>query len=160
MIEAHEIVHDIHEKFKGLSGRLERLFKKSANWWRSHGYVPKTIDPEASGNVSPVTHYIEYVEQFGAADRKAGILLNEKVFAELKARLTENEIESFTQSQLRRNLLKEATDAICALDERAIETACRNDLTRWESELVELRDITDKAIANVRAVRRLKNCEK
>lgn len=157
MIEAHDIVHDIHEKFRGLAGRLERLFKKSANWWRSHGYTPKTIDPEASGNVSPVTHYLEYVEQYGAADRKAGLYLNEKVFVELKARLNDDASDKFTQSQLRRQMLKEATEAICALDECEIEGACKNDLIRWESELVELREITDEAISKVRAARRAKS---
>lgn len=68
----------------------------------------------------------------------SGKLLNEMVYAEIRFRLAEAKVAGYAQNHLRQDLLKEAMEAICALDEKDIEQATRTDLTRWDKELSDL----------------------
>lgn len=81
---------------------------------------------------------MELVERYEAAVPGAGKLLNEMVYAELRFRFAEGRIAGFTQSRIRRDLLKEATEAVCALDEKDITDAGVTELRRWDKEISDL----------------------
>lgn len=111
----YEIVKAVQEKFRGLSTRLAERTRKSKVWWGSHGLEPRSLNPDSGGNPSAVDDYFDYCELYEATAPGAGLMLSEMVAAEIRHRftLTEGEI---CQRSMRTDTLKEATEALIALD--------------------------------------------
>lgn len=123
MQNPYEIVHAVLDKFRGLPERLARITDKTPEWYRSHGREPKTSNPEMSGNVSPVTHYMRYCGLFEAVHPGAGRMLSNRVHGVLDAEFAER--DALLSSPVDLELLvfqrecDEACDAILAAKARA-----------------------------------------
>jgi hypothetical protein len=141
----YQLIHQIYEKFRGLPVRLAERHNLSAEWFRSHGYPPKTLDAYGNGNSCPeIENYLQKTEEFESAAPGAGQMLNQLVYAEIKRRLCVN-AEDCSQRELRRIGLKEATEAITALDSVDFQEASNNDLTLMNKELFDLIEWANKA---------------
>lgn len=152
MAEAYEIIHQVHDAYKGLADRLARLKGKSAELFRSHGREPKTLNPLASGNVSPVHHYIQYVREHEAALAGAGEMLNARVFSSLQAEFAEDSGEC--QTELHAGVLKESFDVLNQLINCDF-TDCQNSrLSAIETDADELVEIAMRLKARCRVIKR------
>jgi hypothetical protein len=158
-MEAHQIVHQILEAFKGLPVKLQRLTEKSDEWFRSHGREPKSRNPLQSGNVSAVTHYLKFVRLYEAADKGAGKMLNRRVYEELENEFTEG-ILNTSQKEIQKHFLKEAFEFLKCLAEKDFEHATSGELAEIEQECMEVREVANDAIAHLRAIKRIRESEK
>lgn len=155
-MEAHEIVKQVQETYKKLSSQMSKLFGKSEEWWNSHGREPKTQNPIQTGNVSPVTHYIQYVRQFDAADRGAGKMLNRRVFEELEMEFGEINSQNVEQKEHHASVLKESFDVLRCLNEKDFADCTARDLAEQEEEAAQLRDVASDLVAHLRAIRKMR----
>ena len=158
-MEAHELVHKVLETFSGLAIKLERITDKSAEWFRSHGREPKTRNPLQSGNVSPVTHYLQYLRQFEAAQDGAGKMLNRRVFYALEAEFCGEDADC-SQNSLHAGVLKESFDVLKLLNESDFAELSAPQLAAIEEEGAQLRDAAADFISHVRALRQTRKLGK
>lgn len=156
-IEAHEIVHGVLEVFRGLPSRLASITGKSASWYQSHGRTPKTFDPVANGNVSPVTHYMRYARKFEMAEPGSGRMLNNRVHAELDSEFAQMDLHEVPQRNLEVDVIDQTCDVQKWLARFDIENASRNDLLGFEKECDQALDAI--AAAKARARVQLKEIE-
>jgi hypothetical protein len=145
-MKAHEITHLVLDKFNKLAKRLEDITDKGYHWWQSHGREPKTENPLANGNASPVTHYLRHAKLYEAAVPGAGGYLNELVYAELKCTFSGDETEDCVLRTIRRNVRKESFDVLHILDEKELSEASKSDLREWIREAIELKLVVDNGI--------------
>lgn len=155
-MEAHQIVHQVQEVFRGLAKKLSRITDKSDEWFASHGREPKTQNPTQSGNVSPVTHYLKYVRQYEAAQPGAGKMLNNRVHAELEMEFSSERMIDISQKALHAGLLKESFEVFTCFTERNFSEASLLELSDIEKECAELRDKANDAIATIRAIAKVR----
>lgn len=156
-IEAHEIVHSVLEVFRGLPARLASITGKSPSWYQSHGRTPKTLDPVANGNVSPVTHYMRYARKYEMAEPGSGRMLSNRVHAELDAEFAESDLIAVPQRNLEVDVIDQTCDVQKWLARFDIENASRNELLGFEKECDEASDAISAAKARARL--RLKQIE-
>lgn len=154
-MEAHLIIHQVQEAFRGLAVKLSRITDKSDEWFASHGREPKTRNPTQSGNVSPVTHYLKYARQFEAAQPGAGKMLNHRVHSELEMEFTES-ASKVSQKLLHAGLLKESFEVFTCFAERDFENSSLVELSEIEKECAELRDAAHDAIVRIRSIAKLR----
>lgn len=154
MFHAYELIHKVHEKFRGLPERLSRITAKSADLFRSHGYESKTDNPLAYGNPSPVTHYVTYARQYEAATPGAGRMLNNLVHEALGSEFAESDIGNTTQSELSVGVLSQCCDVEKLLASVKLEDASRNELLVFEKECDEAVDAILAAKTRARVLRR------
>ena len=155
MAEAHEIVSQVLEAFKGLPVSLERLFQRKAELWRSHARTPKSRDALASGNVSPVTHFIQYCRQYQAAAAGAGLMLAERVAAELALEFAPDS-SVCDKSEMIEGVLKESYDVLRELNDCNFEDASTGDLSKIETECQQLAEKAQDVRAHIRAIKRIR----
>lgn len=151
MIKAYEIIENVLHAFRGLPVRLEAITEKSAEWFRSHGREPKNRNPLASGNRSPLDHYLKFIRLYEAAQTGAGKMLNNRVHAELQAEF--NETDKICQIALHTAVLKESFDVLKALNEADFADRSTSELAAIENEVMELRDAADNVFAHVRKIK-------
>lgn len=150
----YQIIHQVQEKYRGLAVRLSEKSGKSVEWHRSHGYPPQTLDPFGNGKkCAEVEDFFDFAERYEAGVKGAGLMLARLVYAELKCRFTSNESNDCTQRELRHIGLKEATEAIQAIDKCDFEKATDNDFDEMTRELVELGEFVERGIERVRRER-------
>lgn len=158
-MEPHEIVNTVQSAFKGIAEKLSRFTGRTAELFRSHGREPKSRNPLSSGNASPVTHYIEYVHQYEAADRGAGRMLSNRVHAAIDAELSQDEVIT-PQSDLQVNVLKQGCDVATWLAKFDISHADTKQLAAFELECDEALDAIGEAKASARARRKVRDMER
>lgn len=155
-MEPYDIVDRTMDR--GDAEKMSNLFGKSKEWWNSHRRQPKSEDYQnGTGNESPVTEYLDYLQKRLAANRRSATRMHDLVDSEARNRIDDAHHcanQSKPMRSIRRGLLKEATDAIRVLDECEVEDASNNDLLRWEEELAQLEREASDARAHIRAVRR------
>jgi hypothetical protein len=84
-MEAHQIIANIHIKFPQLCRRASKITGKSEEFYRSHHRESKSRNPEATGNCSPLTHFLEFCHLYEAASPGAGQCLIDLLHAALTA---------------------------------------------------------------------------
>ncbi len=151
-MQAHEIVKQIHDAFPGLPQKLEMITGKSAEWWNSHHREPKSRNPLQTGNVSPVTHYIEYVHQNEAAKPGSGHMMNNRVHAALNADFIADDL--VTETELQIDTINEVADVHRWFAEFDFDDATPNQLATFERDCGDVIDAMHANIAKARAVRR------
>lgn len=144
-----EIINRVFTEFRGLPVRMAELFGNTPEWYSSWGRTPKMLDEYGTGNKSFLDHFFLGFDKFVAASRPAAQLLKLQIVAEMDRRIYETYGETPSQQQLRRELLKEALEAVQALDECDFEHATGDDLSRWD---IEMGQLIDKATEARRAV--------
>jgi hypothetical protein len=154
MSEPYEIVHDVHDTYKGICEKLSRITGKCVEIYRSHGREPKTHNPLASGNVSAVTHYYTYVRLHEAAEPGAGVMLNNRVHADLDAEFAAIS-PTVPQKDIHVPIINEVCDVEKWLASFDIEQATRPQLVAFEDECSEAIDALLAAKAQARARKRL-----
>lgn len=137
MLQGFEIVHQVHDAFRGLAGKLSRITGKSDVWWRSHGYEPRTSNPMANGNTSPAADYIAYCELLQAAEPGAGSMLNHRVHSELSLRFSEQDFADKDHGELVEKVFDENCDVEKWLASKNFATATSSELAAFENECDE-----------------------
>jgi hypothetical protein len=160
MLEPYRIVHSIMDAYRGLPEKLARITALSAEWYRSHGREPKTANPLAGGNVSPVTHYMRYCGLFEAGMPGAGRMLNNRVFAALDAEFAERDLLLSDPVDLEVNVIKQGCDVQTWLAKFDIDTASLPDLVMFQNECDESTDAILAAKARARARQRMIESER
>ena len=155
MFEPYELIHQVFDAYKGLPGKLAGFTDQSTEIYRSHGRKPKTEDPVANGNVSPVTHYMRYVRKFEVAEPGAGLMLNNRVHAELDMEFMEQAVVE-GQRELSQGVLKESSELLDKLIAHDFNECDNATLKAIEEEAAQLRDKAAEVVAHVRAVYREK----
>jgi hypothetical protein len=154
-MQPYEICHAVFDAFRGLPEKLSRINSLSAEIFRSHGRQPKTENPDANGNVSPVTHFMRYCEQYEAVEPGAGMMLSNRVFAELETRFRESG-DYPSQKDLHCGSIDEAHDVQRCLASIDLENASARELKAIEGEcdevVISAMDVKSKA----RAIRKEK----
>lgn len=159
MTEAHEIIHQVLETFRKLPKKLAGITGKSAEWFSSHGREPKTQNPLQTGNLSPLSHYIQFVRQYEAAEKGAGKMLNRRVFGEIEAEFCEMS-ETQSQADLHAGVLKESFDVLKILGESDFAHLSLAQLAAIEEEGRQLQDAASDFVSHVRAVRRMREAKR
>jgi hypothetical protein len=147
MPQAFELIRGVLDKYRGLPDKLAGLTDKSAEIYRSHGREPKTTDPIASGNVSPVTHYMRYVRLFNAGQAGAGRMLSRRVYDALEREFAELAYDADEQADIECDVLKETCDVSVWLAKFDVDKAERRDLVQFIDECKQAED----AIATARS---------
>ena len=137
MNKGWQIVSKIYAKYRGLPVKLSALNGKTDEWYASHGRVSKTDNPNQSGNLSPVDHYLRYCRLFEASDNGAGAMLNTRVYEALREEFTETEIDETDQCDIECRVIKEECDVQTWLAKFDIDTAPKRDLVQFMSECDE-----------------------
>lgn len=153
-MEAYEIVHSVYDAFKKLPEKLSQISTKSKEWYLSHGRQPKTENPTASGNASAVTHYIRYCKKFEAVEPGAGMMLSNRVHAELEAQFRHTSLRP--QSDLHCDFIDESKDVMRWLASIDLNTASLSDLREVERECNEAAESAMRIRADARARMKLK----
>lgn len=156
MNEPYALVHSVHEEYKHAE-KLARITGKSAEIYRSHGREPKSSNPIANGNVSPVTHYMSYCELYEAAEPGSGRMLNARVHEELETRFTERDLKT-TQRDLHIGVEDETCDVRKWLASHDIPNATRMELLDFERECDEAIEAINQAKSKARV--RIREIEK
>lgn len=147
-MQPHEIVSDAMAN--GLADKLATHTRKSAELFRSHGRPPKTQDyAHGTGNVSPVTHYINYVGLWTACDLKAALRLHEGVTRELYGRWAIDKDKPLRD--LLNGILTKATQIIVKANLDEISEGTDDELTLLDSKLGKLESEASNVRARVRA---------
>jgi hypothetical protein len=152
----HDVVHAVLETFKGLPERLSAITGKSAEIYRSHGRMPKTIDPIASGNVSPVTHLMTYARLLEAAMPGAGRMLISRLFAALDTEF--REITNKTQSEIHLHIEDESCDVRKSLARKNLDKCTPSELRTFEAECDEAIEAFQDAKSKARSLRLQAKC--
>lgn len=153
-MEAHQIVEQVHNAFPKLPQKVARIKGVSDEMIRSHHREPKSRNPFASGNTSPVTHYIEYVHQNEAGERGAGRMLANRVHASIIADMDED--EGLSQADHMDAIVDETCDVTKWLGRFKIEDATPSQLAAFEQECSEAMEKLLSAKSKARSVRRQK----
>ena len=158
MKTAFEIVRSVFAHHKGLPDRLAGMTGKSDEWYRSHGREPKTRNPFASGNASPVTAYMEYCLLYEGGSRGAGAALNNRVHAALSGEFAETDMFEVSQADLETEVLDQNCDVHKWLAQHDLEKAGSLELEDFDRELGEAMEALLGARARTRLlISRLKN---
>lgn len=155
---AHEIVHTVLDTYHGLPERLAAITGKSAEIYRSHGRMPKTIDPIASGNVSPVTHLMTYARLLEAAMPGAGRMLICRLFAALDTEF--GEVSNKSQADIHISIEDESCDVRKMLARKALDTFTPSELRTFEDECDEAIEAFQDAKSKARSLRLQAKCAK
>lgn len=150
MRNAYEIVHAVFDAYRGLPVKLASISMKSEEWFRSHGYKPKTEHPEANGNLSPVDHFMRYVRKFNAAEPGAGLMLSNRVHEALHDELSGIEIIDVSNADLACDVITESGDVSKWFIKFDIEDASRLELMAFERECNEAVDAIEAVKAKAR----------
>lgn len=151
-MEAHQIVSQIHSAYPKLIGKLARATATTEEWWRSHHREPKTRNPSQSGNVSPVTHYIDYCNQHEAVEPGSGRMLSNRVHASLTAEFDDG--DHLDQEDITDIVLDEGCDVNKWLARFDMKTATERQLHYFETQCDEAIDAILRAKAKARLMRR------
>jgi hypothetical protein len=155
-MEAHEIIRQVQDTFKKVSENMAKLTGKVPELYRSHGREPKTHNPSASGNVSPVTHYLQYVRQYEASERGAGRMLSNRVHAELEMEFSENTLPDCSEKEFHAGVLKESFDVLDCLNKYDFAGASKAELDKIEEEAAQLRDQASDLVSHIRAIKKVR----
>lgn len=136
----YEIIHKVQEANRGICTRLSERSRKSKQIYQAHAAEPFTLNAENYGKPSPADHYVDYCEEYEAAVPGAGLLLSEMIAAELRFRFTNTDME-FSQRTMRRDLVKEFSEALDALDQNDFEDA---DIRQMKAIQVEVQEMVNK----------------
>lgn len=154
-MQPYEICHSVFDAFKGLPEKLSRISSQSRELYASHGRQPKTENPEANGNVSPVTHFMRYCEQYEAVEPGAGMMLSNRTHAELEMRFRKGD-EYPSQKDLHCGFIDEARDVQRCLASIDLEEATAKELKNIENECDEAMESAMAVKASARAIRKRK----
>ena len=154
MKQGFEIVHQVHDAFRGLAGKLHRITGKSETWWRSHGYEPRTVNPLSNGNNSDVADYIAYCELLQAAEPGAGRMLSNRIHGELEMRFSEADFLDKDHGSLVEEVFDENCDVEKWLASKNFATATVAELSMFEDECDEAVERILEAKAKARATKR------
>lgn len=143
-MHVYQLIKQVQNKYRGLCVRLSEKTGQSDEWFRSHGYKPKTLDAFGNGNkCAEVENYLAFLELYESGAKGAGLMLNQLINAEAKCRLSDSSPDC-TDRELRRSGLKEATELINAIDKQDLESASVSDLELIISELADLHEWTHR----------------
>lgn len=156
-MEAHEFVKQTHEAFPTVIRRAALITGKTEELYRSHAREPKTRNPEQSGNVSAVTHYIEYCHLMQAAEKGAGEFLCNRVHASLNADF--REFDGVIQPELEEEIVDEGCDVQKWLIKHNLDSASARELKNFEGELMDNIEKLQEALGKTRAMRRIRELE-
>jgi len=157
-MEAHHIIRQVLDAFKGLPVKLERITSKSAEWYRSHAREPKSQNPLQTGNLSEVAHYMKFARLYEASEKGAGKMLNRRVAAELEMEFSEKNCAE-SQSELHAGVLKESFDVLKCLGESNFEHLSLVELADIEEEGAQLRDKASDFVSHVRSIRKIREAK-
>jgi hypothetical protein len=160
MFNAYEIVKSVFEKYRGLPERLAGITAKTADLFRSHGYQPKTENPMACGNPSPVTHYMTYCRQYEGGMSGSGRTLNNLVHEALDSEFAENDIGSITQQEINVSVLSESCDVEKMLASIKLDEASNPQLRLFEGECDDAINAFMLAKARARVIRKQRELRK
>lgn len=144
----YQLVHQVHEKYKGICRRLAENTSKMQSWWYSHGYAPKDIDPNMHGNPSEVDAFVDYCTEYENAARGSGRYLADLVANEMHRRFGEH--EHCAQRELRNNLLQECSQALLALDHKEFDECTTDELRAIDREVSDVMSKAAIASAHIR----------
>jgi hypothetical protein len=153
VMKPHEIVRQVLDRFAKLADKLADLTNKTAETFRSHGREPKTHNPSSSGNVSPVTHFMQYARQFEACEKGAGLMLVSRVAGELELEFT-GEAPNETFKEFLDALITESGDVLKELNNCDTGRWRRPDYAYAETQCDELAEIAQKCKAKFRSMRK------
>lgn len=153
-MEAHEIIDTT--MVRGEAEELKRLTGKSVELFNSYRRSPRTPEnPLATGNYSPVYHYLEYFHLRRAANPSGALKMHQLVSAEIEESLTNQAGDNKTTlNEHSIDILEKTTRAIRKMNEEDIESADRHDLLVIDTLLGDLESEVQEARARVRAERR------
>lgn len=155
-MESHQIVRELIDKFPNWARRMANLADKSEELYRSHGRMPKTIDPLASGNKSPVTHYIQYCRQSEAATPGAGSCLNNRVHGLLTSEFAEADLIDTPPTELHHVAVDEFCDVNKILARTQLDNMSPSELRHIEAECAEAQDALNRIRARAIVLLRTK----
>lgn len=158
-MEAHEIVSAVQDKYRGLAVEMDAITDKGASTYRSHCLEPKTRNPLASGNPSPVTHFMLYARQYEKAKPGAGSDLIDLVHSELEAEFS-GDSDICSEGELQAKALKESFDVLQRLANCDFAQLSIGELLTLETDCDEMADIAILVKTNARRVRREKEMER
>lgn len=151
-MQPHELVKEVHEAYPKLPHKAAIITGKSDEIFRSHHREPRTRNPLQSGNVSPVTAFVEYVHLYEAAAPGAGMMLVNRCHSSLIAEFTDCDIN---EDVLHEELIDEGGDVQKWLVRCDIDTATARELTLFEFEVQENIDKLQELLAKARARKRI-----
>ena len=156
MAEAHEILEAVQDTYKRVVSRLASLTGKTTEWYSSHAREPRKLNPLQSGNVSPVTHYMQFARQYEAAEKGAGRMLNNRVHAELDMEFAEVGEIDCSQKKFHAGILRESFDVLHCLNEYDFESEDLSVLKQAEEEAAQLRDEASDLVSHIRAIKKFR----
>lgn len=160
MTNSWDLVRSVLDKFRGLPVKLSGMTDKCEETYRSHGREPKTSNPIANGNVSPVTHYLRYVRLYEAADPGAGQMLSNRVFEALAAEFAENDLLDTSQPEIEVEIINETCDVEKWLSRYDLKAASRPELLEFDRECDEAIDTIMRAKGTARATLKLREVKR
>jgi hypothetical protein len=160
MKRPYEIIAEVFDAYRGLPVKLSRMNGKSEQWYRSHGYEPRTDNPTSNGNKSEVEGFVAQCEQYEAAMPGAGRMLIDRIHAEVNLRFTEAELTDITQKELNGELLKESFDVLDCFNKYDFKSVTTGELASFEDEVSQLRDKADEVFARLRSIKIQKQSER
>lgn len=141
----YEIIRQVQDANRGICERIAERTLKAKQWWNSHAHELSSLNPLSHGKKSPADHYVDYCQLYEDAAPGAGLMLSELIADELRSRFTlTNPVLS--QRQIRQDVLKEATEALHALDDIDFEEATLNKLNAIR---IEVQQMVDKGMQTV-----------
>ena len=156
---AFQIVHSVHERFRGLPSKLSAMTGKSQQWFGSHGLEPKSVNPLSSGSISEVEHFMRYCRLFEGAVRGAGRYLIDRVHHELTLEFADDDADA-SQGEIHAEMTSEVCDVSVWLSRFDMDTASLPQLRAFETECDEALDAIERAKAAARAKRRVISVER
>ncbi len=155
----YEIVSQVQQKFRGLCTRLAERNRKSKQYYQSHAVEPFTMNPESYGKPSEADRFVDFCEEYEAAMPGAGLMLSEGIAALIRSRLTKTN-EEICQRSMRQDTLKEATEALIALDKCDFSEAT---IPQMKATIAEVQDMVNNGqitVGKLLSVTRQKEMER
>lgn len=136
-MKAHEII--ARTKGKGEAGRWANLTGHSEQLFNSYGYEPRNGEnPLASGNLSPLYHYMKFFEERKACNPEGAAQMQRLLNESCDESLSECPRAAESLNDLSMSLLEKATRAVRGMNETKLEEASLEELRATESRLSEL----------------------
>jgi len=155
----HQIIKKVLEKYRGLAARLAEITELSAEWWSSHGRVPRSINPMSSGNkLAQVEDYYQLIALYETAAKGAGVMLSEEIAADIRFKYLPQ--DSGDEQSLKRSILREATEVVLEMDSCDFDTCDLMKLRAIESEIADLATVASLAWGKIKSEIRLKELER
>ncbi len=151
-MEGYQLVKQVQERYRGIAGKLSAITAKCEEWFASHGRESKTRNPNSSGNLSAVDHYMTYCRQYEAVETGAGEMLACRVHNSLMADFQADDPKR-EQCEMHSEFIIEAGDVLQWLAKHKLPDASDVQLRSFEAELGDIIDKAQEMQAQARAER-------